>query len=148
MKAVFIFILYLVSVLGYSDYDRVLSKEHHLLTEKDAAILIQKIVDLSKESNLGLLPVKAIFFAKERKSSENNVLIALVKDDYYLITKEKTYIVSDLAQEIDSAYQFVYYVMDGIDMSLEGVTVFGLEEIMQGYTHKHLIDLIVYIFTK
>jgi hypothetical protein len=116
-------------------------------------IIIDKIINLSRESNLSILSVDTIFFISHRKNGENALLV-LVSDkndknskdkDFYIITKQKTLIITDLIEDIHNVYKFMYYVTDKIDVDLTDVTVFGLESVVQDETYSYLIDEVVNI---
>ncbi len=117
--------------IAYSDFDRLLSRSS--LNINDLPVIANKIATLSKDYNLGgMLQVDTIFFVVHRESNQP-CLITSVNEvnetEFYLINKEKTYIIPDLI-DIHFTYKFIYYLVES-DMDLKGVTVLGLESVVQ-----------------
>ena len=127
-------------VSAYHPMDRIASKTH--FTQSDLTTVIEKMIDQSKESSVPLLQVNAIFFLTHRKTGENTILVNIENvDDFYLITREKTYLISDIAQDVTYLYQILYYVVHHVDMDMTGLSLFGLEDMIQNGGKETLIKL-------
>jgi hypothetical protein len=140
MKSWIIFIYFVAHAYAYSEFDRVMSNQNEqILTSYKADVMIRKIVDLAKEESLPVMPVESIFFLFHRKTNEQCLLVLTPSQEFYLITINKTYIISgypymeadDTLIDIHNQYKFVYYVTDQVDIDLSDVSLFGIESVFQ-----------------
>ena len=139
LKTLIVISFYVSLVYSYHPIDRVASKAH--FTQTDLTTVIEKMVEQSKESSVPLLQVNAIFFLTRRTTGEKSILVNVENvgknEDFYLITREKTYLISDFAHDVTSLYQILYYVVNHVDMDMTGLSLFGLEDLFQNEKNKN-----------
>lgn len=123
---------------AYSDFDRVICNKKTVNYDKcDAGIILQHLVNSSIKNawNVGNVDnnyVQTIFFVHDRFDQKPVLIAVTTTQEFFLITKEKTYYIEEHEiSNLHANYKFVYYITDKVDMDFSNISLVDVEYTFQ-----------------
>jgi hypothetical protein len=146
-------LLSLLSLLSisyaYSDFDRVMSKcnivraagsespsgdDKGVYDKCDADIILQHLVNTSIKNGGSVGILQTIFFVHDRLYQKPALIVVTTAEEFFLITKEKTYYIEEHEiSNLHANYKFVYYITDKVDMDFSNISLVDIEYTFQTF---------------